>query len=68
MIVLAGKGTSPAQIQKGIEIVGTLQIRQIEEYFQRLRRAGFEDRIERSKFRELLAAASLAGKDPQLPS
>ena len=68
MIVLAGKGTSPAQIQKGIEIVGTLQIRQIEEYFQRLRRAGFEDRIERSKFRELLAAASLSGKDPQLPS
>lgn len=68
MIVLAGKGTSPAQIQKGIEIVGTLQIRQIEEYFQRLRRAGFEDRIERSKFRELLAAVSLSGKDPQLPS
>ncbi|MDP6375388.1 MAG: ferritin-like domain-containing protein [Pseudomonadales bacterium] len=68
MIVLAGKGTSPQQIQKGIEIVGTLQIRQIEEYFQRLRRAGFEDRIERSKFRELLAATSLSGDDPQLPS
>ncbi|MCL4683146.1 ferritin-like domain-containing protein [Myxococcota bacterium] len=68
MIVLAGKGTSPAQIQKGIEIVGTLQLKQIEEYFQRLRRAGFEDRIERSKFRPLLAMVSLANQDPKLPS
>ncbi|MBW2445221.1 MAG: ferritin-like domain-containing protein [Deltaproteobacteria bacterium] len=68
MIVLAGKGTSPAQIKKGIEIVGTLQIKQIEEYFQRLRRAGFEDRIERSKFRDLLAMISLSNQEPTLPS
>jgi hypothetical protein len=68
MIVLAGKGTSPAQIKKGIEIVGTLQVKQIEEYFQRLRRAGFEDRIERSKFRDLLAMISLSNQEPELPS
>jgi hypothetical protein len=68
MIVLAGKGTRPEQIKKGIEIVGILQIKQVEEYFQRLRRAGFEERIERSKFRELLAQVALLGKDPQLPA
>jgi hypothetical protein len=68
MIVLAGKGTTPAHIQKGIEIVGTLQIKQIEEYFQRLRRAGFEERIEKSKFRELLAMISLTNQEPTLPS
>jgi hypothetical protein len=66
MIVLAGKGTSPEQIKKGIEIVGTLQIKQVEEYFQRLRRAGFGERIEKSKFRDLLAAVSLRQQDPAI--
>ncbi len=66
MIVLAGKGTSPQQIKKGIEIVGTLQVKQIEEYFQRLRRAGFEERIEKSKFRDLLAMISLTPEEPAL--
>jgi len=59
MIVLAGKGTSPEQIKKGIEIVGMLQVKQVEEYFHRLRRAGFEERIERSKFKEVLAQVAL---------
>ncbi|MCP4007650.1 MAG: ferritin-like domain-containing protein, partial [bacterium] len=68
MIVLAGKGTSPEQIKKGIEIVGTLQIKQVEEYFQRLQRAGFGERIEKSKFRDLLAAVSLRNQDPALPA
>ncbi len=68
MIVLAGKGTSPEQIKKGIEIVGTLQIKQVEEYFQRLRRAGFGERIEKSKFRDLLAAVSLRQQDPAIPA
>jgi len=68
MIVLAGKGTSPKQIKKGCEIVGTLQIKRGEEYFQRLRRAGFAERIERSKFRDLLAAVSLRQQDPALPA
>ena len=68
MIVLAGKGTKPDQIKKGIEIVGVLQVKQVEEYFQRLRRAGFEERIERSKFREMLAQMSLLQQDAALPS
>ncbi|MFQ5416140.1 MAG: ferritin-like domain-containing protein [Myxococcota bacterium] len=68
MIVLAGKGTRPDQIKKGIEIVGHLQIKQVEEYFQRLRRAGFEERIERSKFREMMAQMALAQQDAALPA
>ena len=68
MIVLAGKGTKPDQIKKGIEIVGVLQVKQVEEYFQHLRRAGFEERIERSKFREMLAQMSLLQQDAALPS
>jgi hypothetical protein len=59
MIVLAGKGTKPEQIKKGIEIVGMLQVKQVEEYFHRLRRAGFEERIERSKFKDVLAQIAL---------
>ncbi len=55
MIVLAGKGTKPEHIKKGIEIVGGLQVKQVNEYFHRLRRAGFEERISRSKFNEMLA-------------
>jgi hypothetical protein len=68
MIVLAGKGTKPAQIKRGIEIVGMLQVKQIEEYFGRLRRAGFEDRIPRSKFQPLLAMIGLGKQDAVVPS
>jgi len=68
MIVLAGKGTKPEQIKKGVEIVGVLQVKQVEEYFHRLRRAGFEERIERSKFREMMAQMALLQKDPALPA
>lgn len=67
MIVLAGKGTKPDQIKRGIEIVGTFQIKQIEEYFHRLRRAGFAERIERSKFRAMLADMGILGVDARLP-
>ncbi len=67
MIVLAGKGTKPDQIKKGVEIVGLLQIKQVEEYFHRLRRAGFEERIKRSKFRPMLADLGLLGTDPRFP-
>jgi hypothetical protein len=68
MIVLAGKGTKPAQIKRGIEIVGVLQVKQVEEYFHRLRRAGFEERIERSKFRDMMAQMALLRQDPALPA
>jgi hypothetical protein len=59
MIVLAGKGTRPEQIKRGVEVVGVLQVKQVEEYFHRLRRAGFEERLERSKFKDVLAQFAL---------
>jgi len=62
MIVLAGKGTRPDQIQEGLRIVGQMQVKQIEEYFQRLRRAGFEERIARSKFTPMLNDLGIAGQ------
>jgi hypothetical protein len=34
-------------------------VKQVEEYFSRLRRAGFEERIERSKFKDVLAQIAL---------
>jgi len=68
LIVLAGKGTKPEQIKKGVEIVGTLQIKQVEEYFQRLQRAGFGERIERSKFRDMLAVISMRQQDAAMPT
>ena len=40
-----------------------MQVKQVEEYFERLRRAGFAERIEKSKFRDLLAAVSLNQQD-----
>lgn len=67
MIVLAGKGTKPAQIQQGVKIVGHMQVRQIEEYFQRLRHAGFGERIPRSKFQPLLADLGLTGQTAAVP-
>lgn len=65
MIVLAGKGTRPEQIKAGAEIVGGMQVRQIQEYFHRLERAGFGERVERSKFRPLLIDMGLP--DPARP-
>jgi hypothetical protein len=65
MIVLAGKGTRPENIQAGIKIVGNLQVKQIEEYFHRLRRAGFDERIRRSKFIPILQQLGIA---PNLPA
>jgi hypothetical protein len=55
MIVLAGKGTKPAQIAEGVKIVGNMQAKQITEYFHRLERAGFGERIARSKFTPMMA-------------
>ncbi len=47
-------------IVEGTKIVGNLQVMQIEEYFDRLRRAAFEERVERSKFGPMLADMGLA--------
>ncbi|MFQ5512929.1 MAG: ferritin-like domain-containing protein [Myxococcota bacterium] len=53
MIVLAGKGTSPACIRRGIEVVGAFQGMQILEYFHRAERAGLPERRDRSPLLEL---------------
>jgi hypothetical protein len=66
MIVLAGKGTKKEQIQEGIQIVGNLQVKQIEEYYHRLRRAGFDERIPRSKFQVVLAQLGLTDRVAQV--
>ena len=44
----------PSRSRRASKSSALLQLKQVEEYFHRLRRAGFEERIERSKFRELL--------------
>jgi hypothetical protein len=53
MIVLGGKGTSPACIKRGVEVVGAFQGLQIQEYFHRAERAGLPERKERSPLLEL---------------
>jgi hypothetical protein len=67
MIVLAGKGTKPSQIKDGLEIVGDLQVKQVEEYFHRLKRAGFEERIARSKFQPMLADLGITDRSAAVP-
>ena len=67
MIVLAGKGTKPAQIKAGLEIVGDMQVKQVEEYFHRLKRAGFEERIARSKFQPMLADLGITDQSAAIP-
>ncbi len=68
MIVLAGKGTKPGQIKDGLEVVGDMQVKQIEEYFHRLERAGFGERIPRSKFQPLLADLGISQKIAAAPA
>jgi len=67
MIVLAGKGTKPSQIKAGLEIVGDMQVKQVEEYFHRLKRAGFEERIARSKFQPMLADLGITEQSAAVP-
>jgi hypothetical protein len=43
-----------------VKIVGDMQVKQMHEYFHRLRRAGFEERIARSKFTPMLNDLGLA--------
>ncbi|MFQ5697225.1 MAG: ferritin-like domain-containing protein [Myxococcota bacterium] len=66
MIVLAGKGTKPQNIQDGLQAVGMMQRKQVEEYFHRLRRAGFGERISRSKYIPFLAEMGITQTIPEL--
>jgi hypothetical protein len=60
MVILAGKGTSPAAIKRGVEVVGAFQGKQIQEYFHRCERAGISERRERSPLLELQQQMQLA--------
>ncbi len=60
MVVLAGKGTTPDAIRRGIEIVGAFQGKQIQEYFHRCTRAGLPERHKRSPLLELQQRMLLA--------
>ena len=53
MIVLGGKGTTPACIARGSGVAGALQGKPILEYFHRAERAGLPERRERSPLLEL---------------
>jgi hypothetical protein len=64
-IILAGKGLKKENIQEGVRITNAFQLKQSEEYFERLAKCGLPERRERSrlwKFIELnkQAAANLA--------
>ncbi len=59
-IILAGKGLKRENIAEGIRITRRFQLKQIEEYFERLTKCGLPERRERSKLaraRELMQAA-----------
>lgn len=60
-IILAGKGTKKEQITEGIRIQNMFQLKQAEEYFERLAKCGLPERRERSrlwKMVELTMAAA----------
>jgi len=60
MVVLAGKGTTPEAIRRGVEVVAAFQGKQIQEYFHRCERAGLPERSARSPMLELRERMMLA--------
>ncbi|MEW6299247.1 MAG: ferritin-like domain-containing protein [Thermodesulfobacteriota bacterium] len=53
-IILAGKGGKKENIEQGTRITALFQMKQIEEYFERLDKCGLEDRRGRSKLHNAL--------------
>jgi len=48
-IILAGKGLGPENIRQGVRITAAFQLKQAEEYFERLAKCGLPERRERSR-------------------
>jgi hypothetical protein len=48
-IILSGKGLKKENIEQGVRITLTFQIKQIDEYFERLAKCGMPERRERSR-------------------
>ncbi len=55
LIILAGGGTSPAQIRMGDERLGHFFEQTVEEYFQRCRAAGLPERSQESPLAKTLS-------------
>jgi hypothetical protein len=53
-IVLAGKGLKKENIEQGAKITALFQLKQIEEYFERLDKCGLSERRQRSKLHNAL--------------
>ncbi len=59
-IILSGKGLKKENIQQGLRITNNFQIKQSEEYFERLAKCGLPERRERSKLWKLVELAKQA--------
>ena len=53
-IILAGKGMKKENIEQGVKITAQFQVKQVEEYFERLDKCGLPERRERSKLHKAL--------------
>jgi hypothetical protein len=59
-IILAGKGTKKANIDEGVRIQKMFQVKQSEEYFERLAKCGLPERRERSRLWKMVELAKAA--------
>ena len=53
-VILAGKGLKHANIQEGLKITARFNLKQVEEYFERLDKCGLPERRERSKLANVM--------------
>ena len=58
-IILFGKGLKRENLQEGIRITQQFQMKQIDEYFERLDKCGMPERRERSKLHKVAEMAKL---------
>jgi hypothetical protein len=53
-IILSGKGMKKENIEQGVKITAQFQVKQVEEYFERLDKCGLPERRQRSKLHHAL--------------
>lgn len=53
-IILSGKGLKHENVQQGLKITAQFNLKQVEEYFERLDKCGLPERRERSKLRQVM--------------
>ena len=59
-IILAGKGTKKANIEEGVRIQNMFQLKQSEEYFERLAKCGLPERRDRSRLWKMVELTKAA--------